>query len=493
MFTTNLKIKSSIAYYLLLCQLLTNCHPVDLNMLSPTTATGQPNPQQQTASNDPVSANSAPHASRGASMCRNSQGSTAGSQWNGQSWGSTSGRKGNGQSWGSSSGSQWNSHQSWGSTAGSQWNGQSWGSSSGRKGKGKDNAEKYNQAFPHSGKAKDIAFFIDNTEFPLYPETVTLNSLYKIADQIKLSEDPAWKDSYGKINISRCLKGLKMLSAEYPAVQEVLKALADKITDYKEVLKPQQISNSLYGLQNMSAESEAVQKVLKALAAKITDCKEVLNTQAIGNSLYGLKNMSAESEAVKKVLKSLTDKITDCKEILKPQEIGMSLYGLKNMSAESEAVQEVLQNIALKIPVEMDLESDYGFSQILVEFFCNHPGFFSQCKEKNCSFIEGIQSSDILLKKFIKNIKINQDSKNKGCIDLHGLSHFIAEKLLASIDFSQVGRIIFGRSTHKMTNRERMKEIVDNALTQAVLKGTFTLDPENSGMYLKNASNASSS
>ena len=452
MFTTNLKIKSSIAYYLLLCQLLTNCHPVDLNMLSPTTATGQPNPQQQTASNDPVSANSAPHASRGASMCRNSQGSTAGSQWNGQSWGSTSGRKGNGQSWGSSSGRKGNG-QSWGSSSGRKGTGQSWGSSSGRKGKGKDNAEKYNQAFPHSGKAKDIAFFIDNTEFPLYPETVTLNSLYKIADQIKLSEDPAWKDSYGKINISRCLKGLKMLSAEYPAVQEVLKALADKITDYKEVLKPQQISNSLYGLKNMSAESEAVQEVLKALAYKITDCKEVL----------------------------------------KPQEIGMSLYGLKNMSAESEEVKQVLQNIALKIPVEMDLESDYGFSQILVEFFCNHPGFFSQCKEKNCSFIEGMQSSDILLKTFIENIQINQDSKNKGCIDLHGLSHFIAEKLLASIDFSQVGRIIFGRSTHKMTNRERMKEIVDNALTQAVLKGTFTLDPENSGMYLKNASNASSS
>ncbi len=74
-----------------------------------------------------------------------------------------------------------------------------------------------------------------------------LTELTRIAKEIKNSQTQGWNE----INIARCLKGLKGLSA-IPKVRALLAALTTKIKASNAILGAQAIGNALYGLQNMA-------------------------------------------------------------------------------------------------------------------------------------------------------------------------------------------------------------------------------------------------
>ena len=61
--------------------------------------------------------------------------------------------------------------------------------------------------------------------------------------------------------------------------------------------------------------------VLKELADKISESKDLLDGQAIGNALYGLQGLG-NSEGVEDVLKALAVKIRESKDLLKAHESG---------------------------------------------------------------------------------------------------------------------------------------------------------------------------
>lgn len=88
--------------------------------------------------------------------------------------------------------------------------------------------------------------------------------------------------------------GLQGMSADVPAVRQLIAALAQKVSKSETELDAQAFSNALYGLQSMSSDYAEVREMVAALAVKVSDSNPSLCAQAIGSALYGLQKLSSD-------------------------------------------------------------------------------------------------------------------------------------------------------------------------------------------------------
>src|ERR1700735_4783733 len=146
---------------------------------------------------------------------------------------------------------------------------------------------------PEFNCVKDIAQWMDDKncslvqcykgEIPGYSQEEFLADLNELASIILNKKLDSGPFSWNCISFSRCLKGLKGLSADSLAVQNILDAFAMKISQSKIAFGVQAIGNALYGFHNMDAHSNGMQKLLLALTSKIAQSTEMLSAQHIGN------------------------------------------------------------------------------------------------------------------------------------------------------------------------------------------------------------------
>ena len=152
-------------------------------------------------------------------------------------------------------------------------------------------------------------------------------------------------------------------------------------------------------------------------------------------------------------------------------ELKNSLYGLQNMDCRNAAVQAVLKQIAPKVAMAEIPDTSYVV-QLLIQACYQHPYFFQLYKESQCAFVNNHKTIEALLDSFI--VTCIKTKYNSTVLDLHELSHFVAEHLLSKIDLTQVTKIIFGTSTHsKDENRGKMKALVSDRLAKVNCMSAF--------------------
>ena len=343
----------------------------------------------------------------------------------------------------------------------------------------------------------EITTWMDDRNFRLedcylYPKDFGYANQQAFLDELMtLSKDihnareiPKSLNVWNKINISRCLKGLKGLSATSREIQAVLNALADKISQSTDDLDAQAIGNALYGLQNMEATSHEVQAVLNALADKISQSNAELSAQHIGNALYGLQGMEATTPAVQAVLSALADKISQSNAKLNAQAIGNISYGLQKMDLNIKAVYQIFSTLMLPF---IDSSADFlEWCQLVAGFIATAQVSHMQYVTKQAaeSFFQkqdfttrGDGSVDIqdIRSEFLRTLRCIKIKNSQ--VDLHGLDHLSAQYLLNDVlveNPKPLSLIITGRGSHsKAANKGRMQQLVNDCLQKNGMSGTW--------------------
>lgn len=168
----------------------------------------------------------------------------------------------------------------------------------------------------HLKNVKGIVDWMDDRECRLidcfngkvknYTKAEFLKDLAALAQYIKNDQLITEKFGWNGLNICRCIKGLKGLSAASSEVQDLLNALTGRMEASGVVLDAQAIGNALYGLQKMDATSQAVQALITALVNK--------------GQLHNFEALEKNSLAAKQIIASylqLTQGNNDLKESFK--------------------------------------------------------------------------------------------------------------------------------------------------------------------------------